>query len=45
LIRNAADIFGLYFDHRIHGYPRRSVIIIELRTEHKWPCSREKNLW
>ena len=42
LIRNAANIFGLYFDHRIHGYLRRSVIIIELKLEQKWGCSREK---
>jgi hypothetical protein len=45
LIGNAANIFGLYFDHRIHGYLRRSVIIIELKPEHKWRCSREKNHW
>jgi hypothetical protein len=32
LIRNAADVFGLYFDHRIHGYLRRSLIIIEQTT-------------
>jgi len=30
VIRNAANIFGLYFDHGIHGYLRHSVIIIDL---------------
>ncbi len=28
LERNTADIFGLYFDHRIHGYLNRSLIIM-----------------
>ncbi len=44
LIRNAANIFGLYLDHRIHGYFRRSVIIIEPKPEHKWRCSRGKTM-
>ena len=28
LERNTADVFGLYFDHRIHGYENRSLIIM-----------------
>src|SRR5271167_2707554 len=44
LIWNAADIFVLYLDHRIHGYLRRSLIIIEPKPEHKWRCSRGKTL-
>ena len=42
LKRNAADVFGLNFDHRIHGYLSRSLIIIEQKLEHKWRWSREK---
>src|SRR5208283_211186 len=50
LERNTADIFGLYFDHAIHGYLKRSLIIMARHSktsgggpdEQGTPCERLK---